>query len=84
MPTLNVGRRREVVLPKKLCDELAITPGSKIDVSVANNVMTIVRSLRTRTKMDDDFDRVRDSYLADGVTLEDMMKTLAEIRANNE
>jgi len=41
-------------------------------------------NLQVRTKLDDDFDRIRDSYLAHGVTLETIMATLEEMCAGNE
>jgi len=36
------------------------------------------------TTMDDDFDRIRDSYLTDGITLDAMIASLEAIYASNE
>ena len=58
--------------------------GSKVDYEFTSNMMTLRTSITTRTKMDDDFDRIRDSYLADGITLEAMTTSLRDIYSDNE
>jgi len=71
--TLAIGTHGEVVIPKPIRDELNLTKGSKIDLFYSDNVITFVPSISARTKMDDDFDRVRQSFLNDGVTAADML-----------
>lgn len=83
MPTLTVGSHGEVIIPKAVRDQLNLKKGSKVDYGFANNMMTLCAPITTRTKMDDEFDRIRDSYLADGITLDTMMSSLQEIYNNN-
>ncbi len=84
MPTLTIGTHGEVVISKSVRDQLGLHKGTKIDYVFSNNMFTICPSKGARTKMDDDFDRLRDAYLANNITLDHVMASLNQLYETNE
>jgi AbrB family looped-hinge helix DNA binding protein len=82
--TVTVGKRGTIVIPKQVRTQCHVDEGTVLDVTVANNVIMLSRSVHTRTRLDQNFDRMRAILTAKGVTLESAMETLRELRAASE
>lgn len=81
---VTVGKRGTIVIPKQMRTQCHVDEGTELDVSVANNVIQLSPSIQTRTRLDENFDRMRAILTAKGVTLESAMETLREMRASDE
>jgi AbrB family looped-hinge helix DNA binding protein len=80
MPTATVGKRGAVVIPKPIRTQCKVEEGSELEFSVHNNVMIVMPTTRKRTRMDENFDRMRESLEEKGVTLEMALDALYELR----
>ena len=68
--TITVGKRGTIVIPKAMRDQCRIDEGKQVDVSMENNTIVITASVHTRTRLDDNFDKMRSALEEKGVTLE--------------
>ncbi len=83
MPTAAVGKRGSVVIPKQIRTECNIDEDTELDFHVHNNVIVITRASRKKSRMDENFDRMRSELDRKGVTLELALETLYEMRKRN-
>lgn len=81
---ITVGKRGTLVIPKPIRLECGIDEGSQVDISTENNVIVIMPSLMTRTRIDENFDKAKSLLESKGVTLEMAMAKLREIKQSNE
>jgi AbrB family looped-hinge helix DNA binding protein len=82
--TVTVGKRGTIVIPKQIRTQCHMEEGAELEVSMVNNVITLTPSIYTRTRLDENFDSMREILTANGVTLESAMAALREMRAANE
>lgn len=83
MPTAVVGKRGTVVIPQPIRAQFHVEEGSELDFSIHNNVIVVVPAKRKRSRMDDNFDKIRGSLEQKGVTLEMALDKLYEMRREN-
>ena len=81
--TLTVGKRGTIVIPKAIRAECHMEEGAKVDVTIAENVIMLSPSVQTRTRLDENFDRMRDTLTGRGVSLEAAMQALREIKESH-
>ena len=82
--TVTVGKRGTLVLPKRIRDKCKIDEGSKLDIVMDDNVIVIMPSTQTRTRLDENFDKARELLLSNGVTLEMALAELTRIKHTDE
>ena len=82
--TVTVGKRGTIVIPKHIRTLCHMDEGAELDVTVNNNVIMISPSVQARTRLDENFDKMRSVLAARGVTLEAAMEALRELRAADE
>jgi AbrB family looped-hinge helix DNA binding protein len=81
---VTVGKRGTIVIPKQMRTQCHVDEGTELDVSVSDNVIMLSPSIHTRTRLDENFDSMRATLMAKGVTLESAMDALRELRAADE
>ena len=74
-----VGKRGTIVIPKAIREACGFYEGTRVEISSENNTVLIVPA-QTRTRLDENFDRMRDILKARGVTLEMALATLTELK----
>lgn len=78
--TITVGKRGTIVIPKAMRDRCQFDEGKQVDVSLENNTIVITPSVHTRTRLDENFDKMRSVLEEKGVTLEMALAKLREIK----
>lgn len=76
---VQVGRRGVVTLPKKLRDELKIADGESLTlIQLTENSFVLSRG---RSRVDEAADRLAEDWQESGATLDSMLTTLRQVRA---
>ncbi len=78
--TIKVGKHGTIVIPKAMRTQCKLGEGSRVDISLEDNTIVLLPSVQTRTRLDENFDEMRDILTNKGVTLETAMQTLQELR----
>ena len=81
--TLTVGKRGTIVIPKAIRAECHVEEGAKVDLTVDGNVILLSPSVQPRTRLDENFDRMREELTGRGVTLEAALQALREIKQSH-
>lgn len=84
MTTLTVGKRGTIVIPKAMRTQCKMEEGAQVDVTLENNMIVLSPSVHVRTRLDENFDQMRATLTAKGVTLESAMQALHEMRQEQE
>jgi len=82
--TVTVGKRGTIVIPKQMRTQCHMDEGVELDVTVVDNAIVLSPSIHTKSRLDENFDRMRGLLTAKGVTLESAMNVLRELRAAGE
>jgi len=82
--TLTVGKRGTIVIPKAMRTECKMDEGAQVEVSLENNSIVLTPSLQTRTRLDENFDEMREMLTRHGATLETAMEALYKMRRETE